>query len=81
MEDWDFHYDEGITGAMGELGQYTELSKFLGPEAYDWVQYEPSGEYTILVYKLLSFFFDYLRREVVGLGVTGVATWPMKSKT
>jgi hypothetical protein len=46
-------------------GELDELRKFLSEPWYEYIQTEATFGWNLLCYKLLPFFFEYLRREVL----------------
>ena len=50
---------------MYSIGDTYKLKEVLSEETWEYVQYEDSFGYVFLQYKLLPFFFNYLRRAVL----------------
>jgi hypothetical protein len=58
----DFNSPDGF---MYSLNDTYRLKKVLSDEPWDFVKHEASFGYVLLQYKLLPFFFNYLRRAVL----------------
>jgi len=69
LRDHDLRGEASVMMALDDLPRFPELQEFIpnicGDETWEVIEYEPSFAYVLLCYKLLPFFFDYLRREVL----------------
>jgi hypothetical protein len=65
-EDLEYMSFDSAEGFMHSLSDTTTLRELL-EDSYEYIQHEASFGYVFLQYKLLPFFFNYLRRAVLNM--------------